>query len=151
MIHRIATGKAKRVAIVGATAGDVRDISVEGASGIMSCAPDWCRPEYEPSKCRLTFPNGSIATLYSADKPDRLRGPQRDFAWVDEVRGLPGVANAAVNEGVLRVDMEDLAHTTPRVLTWLSEQRRPFSHVTSERPDLESVFLTLTGRSLRDS
>jgi ABC-2 type transport system ATP-binding protein len=74
-----------------------------------------------------------------------------DFAWVDEVRGLPGVANAAVNEGVLRVDMEDLAHTTPRVLTWLSEQRRPFSHVTSERPDLESVFLTLTGRSLRDS
>ena len=51
----------------------------------MSCAPDWCRPEYEPSKCRLTFPNGSIATLYSADKPDRLRGPQHDFAWVDEL------------------------------------------------------------------
>jgi len=70
---------------VGATAADVRDISVEGASGILAVSPDWNRPEYEPSKRRLTWPNGAIATTYSADEPERLRGPQHDHAWVDEL------------------------------------------------------------------
>ena len=48
-------------------------------------APPWNRPLYEPSKRRLTWPNGAIASLYSADEPDRLRGPQHDAAWTDEL------------------------------------------------------------------
>src|SRR6185437_11326525 len=34
---------------------------------------------------RLTWPNGAIATTFSADEPNRLRGPQHDFAWCDEL------------------------------------------------------------------
>jgi len=48
---------------------------VEGTSGILAISPD-PRPLYEPSKRRLTWPNGAVATTYSADEPDRLRGPQ---------------------------------------------------------------------------
>lgn len=75
----------ERGALVGATAADARDILVEGESGIMACAPATFRPVYEPSKRRITFPNGSIATVYSADEPDRLRGPQHFWAWCDEL------------------------------------------------------------------
>lgn len=70
-----------RGALVGATAADTRDILVEGESGILACAPVSFRPVYEPSKRRVTYPNGSVQTLYSADEPDRLRGPQHHYAW----------------------------------------------------------------------
>jgi len=76
---------AERIALVAPTAADARDVMVEGESGILACAPRWNRPVYEPSKRRLTWPNGVIATTYSADEPERLRGPQHDFAWCDEV------------------------------------------------------------------
>jgi predicted phage terminase large subunit-like protein len=58
---------------------------VEGESGIFAVAPDWARPIYEPTKRRMTWPNGAIATLYSADEPERLRGPQHDAAACDEL------------------------------------------------------------------
>ena len=74
-----------RIALVGPTAADVRDIMVEGESGILAASPSWDRPEYEPSKRRLTWANGAIATTYSADEPDRLRGPQHEAAWCDEI------------------------------------------------------------------
>ena len=74
-----------RIALVGPTAADVRDVMVEGESGIMSiCAPGE-RPEYQPSRRRLVFPNGCLAYCYSADEPERLRGPQHGAAWCDEV------------------------------------------------------------------
>ena len=76
---------AARIALVAPTAADVRDVLVEGPSGIMACCPDWERPIYEPSKRRLTFPNGAIAITYSADEPERLRGPQHDAAACDEL------------------------------------------------------------------
>lgn len=83
-----------RVALVAPTAADARDVMVEGPSGILSVC--WKhdvdykgnltgRPHYEPSKRRLTWENGAVATLFSADEPDRLRGPQYDGAWSDEV------------------------------------------------------------------
>lgn len=75
----------ERGALIGPTAADTRDILVEGESGIMACAPASFRPLYEPSKRRLTYPNGAIQTLYSADEPDRLRGPQHHYYWADEL------------------------------------------------------------------
>lgn len=74
-----------RVALIAPTAADVRDVVVEGESGILACAPPWNRPSYEPSKRRITWKNGAIATTYSADEPDRLRGPQHTRAWCDEI------------------------------------------------------------------
>jgi predicted phage terminase large subunit-like protein len=76
---------ARRLALVAPTAGDARDIMVEGESGILAISPPWERPRYEPSKRRLTWPNGAIGTLFSADEPERLRGPQHDAAWCDEL------------------------------------------------------------------
>ncbi len=81
----VEAGLAQRIALVGATSGDVRDVMVEGESGLLAIAPTGCRPLYEPSKRRVTWPNGAMATLFSADEPDRLRGPQHDAAWCDEV------------------------------------------------------------------
>src|ERR1700745_1569694 len=85
VVEHVNGGIAKRVALVAATAVDARDVIVEGNSGILACAPAWSRPTYEPSKRRLTWPSGAIATLYSADEPERLRGPQHDLAAVDEL------------------------------------------------------------------
>jgi phage terminase large subunit-like protein len=81
----VAQGRAGRIALVAATGADARDVMVEGESGILACAPPWHRPEYEPSRRRLTWPNGAIATTYSADEPERLRGPQHDLAACDEL------------------------------------------------------------------
>jgi len=81
----VEAGRARRVALVAPTAADARDVMVEGESGILAISPPWCEPRYEPSKRRLTWPNGAIATLYSADEPRRLRGPQHDLAWADEL------------------------------------------------------------------
>lgn len=83
-VRRRARNPRARIALVGATASDVRDVMVEGESGILAISPPWERPVYEPSKRRITWPNGALATTYSADEPDRLRGPQHTDAWADE-------------------------------------------------------------------
>jgi predicted phage terminase large subunit-like protein len=77
--------KARRIALVAPTAADARGVMIEGESGLLSIGPPGERPDYEPSKHLLTWPNGAIATTYSADEPDRLRGPQHDLAWCDEL------------------------------------------------------------------
>src|SRR5689334_23460388 len=82
---RVTARTAHRLALVAPTACDARDVMVEGESGILAISPPWERPRYEPSKRRLTWPNGAIATLFSADEPERLRGPQHDTAWCDEL------------------------------------------------------------------
>lgn len=75
----------RRIALVAEDAGDARDVMVEGESGIIAVCPPWNRPNYEPSKRRLTWPNGARATIFSADDPESLRGPQHDAAWLDEL------------------------------------------------------------------
>jgi phage terminase large subunit-like protein len=82
---RVAASTARRLALVAPTAADARNVMVEGESGILTISPPWDRPRYEPSKRRLTWPNGAIATLYSAEEPERLRGPQHDATWCDEL------------------------------------------------------------------
>src|SRR6516164_6252947 len=79
--QQAASGQASRIALIAATAADVRDVLVEGQSGILAVAPAWFRPVYEASKRRLTWPNGAIATTFSAEEPERLRGPQHDTRW----------------------------------------------------------------------
>jgi len=83
--EQVESGRASRIALVGATAADVRDTMIEGASGLLSVFPPDRRPVYEPSKRRVTFANGATAVAYSADRPDRLRGPNHDLAWADEL------------------------------------------------------------------
>lgn len=83
---QVKAGRAGRIALVARTASDVRDVIVEGESGILAISPKDERPIWEPSRRRLTWPhNGAQATTYSADEPDQLRGPQHDGAWADEI------------------------------------------------------------------
>jgi predicted phage terminase large subunit-like protein len=77
--------RARRIALVASTALDARAVMVEGESGLLSIGEPEERPVYEPSLHRLIWPNGAIATTYSADEPNRLRGPQHDLAWCDEL------------------------------------------------------------------
>lgn len=105
-----------RGALVASTASDVRDVVVEGESGIMNIAPPDFMPKYEPSKRRLTFPNGSIATTFSADEPNRLRGPQFHWAICDELAAWRfAAAFDMLLMGVrLGVDPRIAISTTPR-------------------------------------
>jgi phage terminase large subunit-like protein len=82
---RVASGNASRIALVAQTPADVRDVMIEGESGLLKISPSWDMPLYEPSKRRLTWKNGAFALAFSSYEPDRLRGPQFDTAWCDEL------------------------------------------------------------------
>jgi phage terminase large subunit-like protein len=74
-----------RIALVGASLGEVRAVMVEGESGLLAVCPPANAPVFEPSLKRLTWGNGAQAFLYSAAEPDSLRGPQHPIAWCDEI------------------------------------------------------------------
>ncbi len=78
-------GRAHRIALVSKTPASARDEMIEGESGFLNISPPWRYPKYEPSKRRLTWPNGAVALIASSWEPDILRGPQFDTAWCDEV------------------------------------------------------------------
>ena len=91
-VHGLARNRAVRIALVGASIDEARSIMVEGASGIMSVARSrHVTVKWEPSVKRLTWPNGSVAELYSGDHADGLRGPEHGFAWCAPARRLPAV------------------------------------------------------------
>jgi phage terminase large subunit-like protein len=73
------------IALVGETAADVREVMVEGVSGLLRIHPRSERPRWWPSRRRLEWPNGAIAQTFSADDPEQLRGPQFAAAWCDEI------------------------------------------------------------------
>ncbi len=78
-------GLARRIALVGETVDQVREVMVFGDSGILACSPPDRRPEWQASRNQLVWPNGAVAQVFSAHQPDSLRGPQFDAAWVDEL------------------------------------------------------------------
>ena len=78
-------GTARRVALVGETVDQVREVMIFGDSGILACSPPDRRPEWQAGRKQLVWPNGAVAQVFSAHEPDSLRGPQFDAAWVDEL------------------------------------------------------------------
>lgn len=126
-----------RIALVAPTAADARDVMVEGESGLLAISPPWDRPLYEPSKRRVTWPNGAMATLYSADEPDRLRGPQHGAAWCDEIASWRYVQEAwdMLMFGLRLGDRPRIcATTTPRPIKLIKElMKQATTHVTPGR------------------
>ena len=120
LTEEVQSGRMRRVAVVAPTAADARDVMVEGESGLLAVGTRRLfRPTYEPSKRRLTWPNGAIGTLYSADEPERLRGPQHDGSWSDEI-GVWRYPDAwdQLQFGLrLGIDPRQIATTTPRPTT----------------------------------
>ena len=76
---------AHRIALVARTLPEVQSIMIEGESGLLNICPPSNKPTYEPSKRKLTWPNGAFALAFSSHEPDQLRGPQFDAAWCDEL------------------------------------------------------------------
>ena len=79
-----------------------------------------------------------------------LRGRRRTGSGVEDLRACPGVQSVELRGGTLRIGVRDLAADSAGILQWLVERGHRFQHLASERASLETVFLTLTGRSLRD-
>lgn len=79
------TGRCRRVALVGETYDQVRDVMIFGDSGVLACSPPDRRPIWKAGERKLIWPNGAEAQAFSASDPEALRGPQFDGAWVDEL------------------------------------------------------------------
>ena len=77
-----------RIALVAASLGEARAVMVEGESGIIACCAPDKRPTFEPSLRRISWPNGAMATLYSAAEPEALRGPQHSHACRTSTEGI---------------------------------------------------------------
>lgn len=122
-----------RIGLIAPTAGDARDVMVEGESGLLSVC--WKNdqtyegvpmgvPLYEPSKRRVTWRNGAMCTLYSADEPERLRGPQHDTIWADELaawRYCRDTWDMAMFGLRLGDDPKTMITTTPKPIAVLRE------------------------------
>lgn len=134
--HRFA-GK-KNTAIVGATATDVRKFCLEGESGILTVAPPDFRPEFKTQQSKLLWPNGTESHLYTAEKPERLRGPNHDGAWCDELASWKYLEETwDMLEMTLRAskDPRVLITTTPkprkRLREIMSDDATVVSHMTT--------------------
>ena len=116
-----------RIALVGKTIHDVRNVMVEGVSGLLAIHPARERPMFEPSKRKLTWPNGAIAELFSADECEALRGPQFSHAWCDELAKWRGAEAAwdMLQFGLrLGDNPQTVVTTTPRPSAFLKKLMR---------------------------
>jgi phage terminase large subunit-like protein len=139
-----------RIALVGETAQDARDVMVEGVSGLLSIHPKDQRPQWQPSLKRLEWPNGAVAQLFSAEDPEGLRGPQFGAAWSDEIgKWKQGEHAFDMLQFALRLgrNPRQVATTTPRatplVKRLLADPRTVTSRATTRmnRFNLAPAFL----------
>ena len=83
--RRVEQGTMKLGCLIAPTANDIRDVLVEGSSGLLNVAPPWMRPKFEPSKRRVSWPNGARAICLSGEEPECARGLNIDTIWADEL------------------------------------------------------------------
>ncbi len=141
------------VNLIGPTAADVRDIMVQGigaGSAIMEVCPRDEAPVYEKSNRRLVWPNGAVSFLFSAEEPERLRGPQHMKLWCDEIAAWrnPGACWEQAEFGLrLGAKPQTVITTTPkptRLIKRLTHSKS--THLTQgttydNRSNLAPVFL----------
>lgn len=124
-VHRLAKKfPGCRIALISPTGPEVRETIVEGESGLLNTAEPGNYPDWEPSKKKLTWPNGSTAYGYSGEEPDRLRGKQHHFGWLDEPAHMPLIDEVWSNFlfGLrLGKNPHTLCTTSPLPVKWLKE------------------------------
>lgn len=125
--HLVCTGQAERILFAGPTAGDVRDVMVEGESGILRVFPPEQEPKYYPGKRRIDFHTGAYALLRSAEAEKRLRGPQYDTAWLDEFAVWPDMDMA------WKLLVPSIRLRTPRIIMTTTPVEHPRLHWLLER------------------
>jgi phage terminase large subunit-like protein len=84
-VRAVARDSNARIALIGETEHDAREVMVEGISGLLAVHRYDERPQWIPSRRRLEWKNGAVAQLFSAEDPESLRGPQFSAAWADEL------------------------------------------------------------------
>jgi phage terminase large subunit-like protein len=139
---RYTTEGQRRFALVARTAADVRDVIVEGESGIMNVTPPSERPLYEPSKRRLTWPNGNTATCFTADEPDSLRGPQFTHAWGDEVAAWRQTPDAAGMTAFDNLRVGTRLGRNPRIMVTTTPKRVPLLYKLIDEAKTGRVVIT---------
>lgn len=130
-------GRCSRLALVGETVDQVREVMIFGDSGILACSPPDRRPDWESTRKRLVWPNGAVAYAHSAHSPEGLRGPQFDGAWVDEIAKWRKAAETWDQlQFALRLgsDPRVCVTTTPRNVTVLKNLLETSSTVVTHAP-----------------
>ena len=130
-------GRAGRVALLGETIDQAREVMVFGESGILACSPPDRRPKWEAGRRRLVWPNGAVAQVFSAHEPEALRGPQFDAAWADELaKWKRGDEAWDMLQFALRLgdDPRACVTTTPRNVGVLKDLLRRASTVLTHAP-----------------
>jgi phage terminase large subunit-like protein len=111
-----------RIALVAASLDEVARVMIEGESGLIACARADERPRWTASRGLLLFPSGAQAHAFTAEKPDKLRGPQHHFAWCDELAKWPN-AEETWNNLMLGLRLgkrpRTIVTTTPRPIPLL--------------------------------
>jgi phage terminase large subunit-like protein len=141
----------RRFALVARTAADVRDVIVEGESGIISVTPPSERPLYEPSKRRLTWPNGNTATCFTADEPDSLRGPQFTHAWGDEVAAWRQTPDAAGMTAFDNLRVGTRLGSNPKIMVTTTPKRVPLLYQLLEEERKTGRVVVTRGSTLDNS
>lgn len=141
----------RRFALVARTAADVRDVIVEGESGIMSISPPSEMPLYEPSKRRLTWPNGNTATCFTADEPDSLRGPQFTHAWGDEVAAWRQSPDAAGMTAFDNLRVGTRLGRNPKILVTTTPKRVPLLYSLLEEANKNPGRVVISRGSTMDN
>ena len=140
-----APGECSRVALIGETFDQTREVMVFGDSGILACSPPDRRPVWEASRRRLVWPNGATATVFSAHEPEALRGPQFDAAWVDELAKWKKAEDTwDMLQFALRLGThpQQVVTTTPRNVEVLKRILQSASTVTTHAPtDANRAYL----------
>lgn len=126
----------RRFGLVARTAADVRDVLVEGESGIINISPPSEKPHYEPSKRRLTWPNGNVASLFTADEPDGLRGPQFTHSWSDEVAAWRQTPDAAGMTAFDNIRVGTRLGANPQMVVTTTPKRVPLLYKLIEESKL---------------
>jgi phage terminase large subunit-like protein len=141
----------RRFALVARTAADVRDVIVEGESGIINVTPPSERPLYEPSKRRLTWPNGNTATCFTADEPDSLRGPQFTHAWGDEVAAWRQTPDAAGMTAFDNLRVGTRLGLNPKIMITTTPKRVPLLYQLIAEAEKTGKVVITKGSTLDNS
>ena len=124
--HQVAK-RVREMALIGVTGPDLRETMVEGPSGILATSPPNFRPIWEPSRRRLVWPNGCIGHGFSAEEPDRIRGANVGFAWLDEAAFIDKIDEVWMNLLLALREMLEVGNphvmitTTPRATKFMKE------------------------------
>lgn len=143
------TGEPLRIALVGATVADVREVMLDGESGLLNIFPPHQRPRYIQSRAKVVFPGAPnvVAYLYSAEKPRRLRGPQHHIAWCDEL-----AAWTHLDETWSNLEMGLRLGSNPRVIVTTTPRPLPILLKWEKEAENDNGSLVLTrGTTFRNA